>query len=67
MNENDNRYQKIKISRPAYQFLKSKSKEDRYRGRGIIGVIDELTIGEFTTIGSGSYPKNKLPKKHKNL
>lgn len=61
--DNNNNYQKIKVSKAAYNFLKSKSKEDKYRGRGIVGVVDELTIGEFSTTGSGSYPKNKLSKK----
>lgn len=61
-NEKDN-YQKIKVSKSAYRFLKEKSKLDKYHGRGIIGVVDDLTIGEFTTTGSGSYLKNKQSKK----
>lgn len=61
-NDNDN-YQKIKISKSAYLFLKEKSREDRYHGRGIIGVVDDLILGKFTTTGSGRYQKNL--KKHK--
>lgn len=57
MTQKDDRYQKIKISKQAYLFLKEKSKQDKYRGRGLIGVVDELTLGRFTTDGSGIFLK----------
>lgn len=65
MKTNDNLYQKIKVSKSAYLFLKERAKQDKYHGRGIIGVIDDITLGKFTTTGSGSYPKNKQSKKLK--
>lgn len=55
---NENKYQKIKVSHKAYLKLKSMAGNETYHGRGIVGVVDELVLGEFTTPGSGRIPKN---------
>lgn len=46
-------HQKIKVSKVAYERIKELAKADEYRGRGIVGVVDKLVLGEFTTSGSG--------------
>lgn len=43
----------VRMSEPAYERLKQMSKQPKYRGRGVVGVLDDLILGEFTTIGSG--------------
>lgn len=43
----------IKVSPKAYTRLSRLSKEHKYRSRGIVGVVDDLIFGEFTTVGSG--------------
>lgn len=55
-------HQKIKVSRAAYERIKAMAAADDYRGRGIVGVIDKLVLGEFTTGGSGR-PRSKQDKK----
>lgn len=50
-------YQKIKVSHTAYLKIKALAASDEYRGRGIVGVIDKMVLGDFTTNGSGR-PKN---------
>lgn len=56
--EYTNEYQKIKVSKEAYFALKEKAKQDKYRGRGLIGAFDDIILGRFTTTGSGRYEKN---------
>lgn len=55
---NNELHQKIKVSRAAYERLKSLAATDEFHGRGIVGVVDKLVLGEFTTCGSGR-PKSK--------
>ena len=43
----------IRVSLAAYEYLREKSKEDEFHGRGIVGVVDKLVLGEFSTIGAG--------------
>lgn len=50
---NDKLHQKIKVSRTAYLKLKSLAAQDEFRGRGLVGVVDKLVLGDFTTSGSG--------------
>lgn len=58
MSENIKDYQKIKVTKKAYLRLKEIAKQDKYRGRGLIGAFDDLILGEFTTSGSGNYKNN---------
>lgn len=43
----------IKVSERAYAVLKATAKNEEYKGRGVIGVVDKILFGEFTTKGSG--------------
>lgn len=43
----------VRISTPAYEKLREISKDEKYRTRGITGVVDDLVLGKFTTPGSG--------------
>lgn len=63
MSEYVNEYQKIKVSKKAYLKLKEIAKQDKYRGRGLIGALDDIMLGDFTTCGSGNYPENKIKSK----
>lgn len=63
MSENTKDYQKIKVSKASYLKLKEIAKQDKYRGRGLIGAFDDLILGDFTTCGSGNYPENKIKSK----
>lgn len=61
----DNQYVKIKVSVPAYKRLKAIAKSDeKYKGRGIVGVLDYIFLGKFTTSGSG-HPRAKFTPKQK--
>lgn len=51
-------HQKIKVSHTAYLKIKELAATDEFRGRGIVGVVDKLVLGEFTTSGSGR-PRTK--------
>lgn len=62
--ENNKSYQKIKVSHTAYRKIKELAASDKYRGRGIVGVVDEIVLGEFTTCGSGRPKKPKNKEKH---
>ena len=53
----------VRMSDEAYNFVKEKSKDIKYRGRGLVGVLDDLLLGEFTTIGSGKRGGQRRPKK----
>lgn len=57
-----NEYQKIKVSKAAYLKLKELAKQDKYRSRGLIGALDDILLGNFTTCGSGNYYENKKNK-----
>lgn len=46
-------YKKVKVSLPAYKRIKEIASKSIYKGRGIVGVIDEAFLGKFTTTGSG--------------
>lgn len=59
MSNYTNEYQKIKVSKEAYLKLKKMAKQDKYRGRGLIGAFDDVILGRFTTSGSGRYEKNQ--------
>lgn len=61
--EYKNEYQKIKVSKAAYLKLKEIAKQDKYHGRGLIGALDDIILGDFTTCGSGNYPENKIKSK----
>lgn len=43
----------VRMSDAAYNHVKDLSTQKKYRGRGVVGVLDDLILGEFTTIGSG--------------
>lgn len=55
-------YQRVMVSKAAYQRMKELANEAKYHGRGIVGVVDDVFLGEFTTQGSGRIlgSKNKL-------
>lgn len=55
----------INVSAEAYDKIKNLSLEDKFRGRGITGVVDMLVLGDFTTKGSGR-PKGTTGIKHKS-
>lgn len=61
---NEKLHQKIKVSRTAYLKMKEMAATDEFRGRGLVGVVDKLVLGEFTTTGSGR-PKDKDAGKEK--
>ena len=63
--EYKNEYQKIKVSKAAYLKLKEIAKQDKYRGRGLIGALDDIMLGDFTTCGSGNYYENRAKTKQK--
>lgn len=65
MTEYKKEYQKIKISKSAYLKLKEMAKQDKYHGRGLIGVLDDILLGDFTTCGSGNYAENRAKTKQK--
>lgn len=43
----------VRISIPAYEELRRRSRDSKYHTRGITGVVDDLVLGRFTTPGSG--------------
>lgn len=65
----DNRqtiHHSVRMSDKAYKRVKTMAKQPKYKGRGVVGVMDDLVLGEFTTIGSGrvdSIRANKRSKK----
>ena len=64
MNEFVNEYQKIKVSKEAYLKLKAMARQDKYRGRGLIGAFDDVMLGRFTTSGSGRVENFKKSAKN---
>ena len=54
----------INVSLEAYEKIKNLSHDEKYRARGITGVVDVLVLGKFTTNGSGR-PKGTTGIKHK--
>lgn len=46
-------YQRVMVSKAAYQKMKELAESPKYHGRGIVGVVDDVFLGEFTTQGSG--------------
>lgn len=46
-------YQRIMVSKEAYAAIKKMAEDPKYYKRGMVGVIDDVFLGEFTTIGSG--------------
>lgn len=46
-------YYQIRVSRKAYEELSGRSKDVEYKGRGIVGVVDKVLFGEFTSKGAG--------------
>ena len=53
----------VRMSDEAYNFVKEKSKDVKYKGRGLVGVLDDLILGHFSTTGSGKKGRKKSPKK----
>lgn len=55
-------YQRVMVSKAAYQKMKELANDPKYYGRGIVGVVDDMFLGEFTTQGSGRVPgsRNRL-------
>lgn len=54
----------IKVSERAYTTLKAMASEDeKFKGRGVTGVIDDMLFGVFTTNGSGRPFGSKNSKK----
>lgn len=51
----------VKVSVQAYnQAIKLRDENpDKYKGRGLVGVFDNLLLHRFTTSGRGSSPKIK--------
>lgn len=50
----------LRVSEDAYNFIKTKSLDPKYKGRGLVGVLDDMLLGHFTTVGSGRVElKNK--------
>lgn len=51
----------VKVSVQAYnQAIKLRDENpDKYKGRGLVGVFDDLLLHRFTTSGRGSFPKIK--------
>lgn len=51
----------IRVSREAYLELQRIKQSDRarYAGRGLVGVVDDLILGRFTTIGRGGNNRKK--------
>lgn len=48
----------------AYEELSSRSKDVEYKGRGIVGVVDKVLFGTFTSKGAG---RPVGTKKNKNV
>lgn len=66
MNEKNNREQRqthhhsVRMSAEAYAHVRNLASSDpRYRGRGVVGVLDDLLLGHFTTIGSGRIDRKR--------
>jgi len=55
----------INVSVEAYKRIKELSQQDKFRARGITGVVDMLVLGDFTTSGSGR-PKGTTGIKHRH-
>lgn len=47
------KHHNIRVSLAAYEYLKERSKESEFHGRGIVGVVDKIVLGEFSTVGAG--------------
>lgn len=43
----------IRVSDAAYNYLKKQAKSPEFHGRGMVGVLDKLVFGDFSTIGAG--------------
>lgn len=46
-------YTRVAISDRAYARLREMAQEPEFHGKGGVGVLDKLLLGEFTTEGSG--------------
>ena len=46
-------YTRVAISDKAYKRLREMTEQPEFHGRGGVGVLDKLLLGEFTTEGSG--------------
>lgn len=55
----------INVSVEAYDKIKELSKDSKFKGRGITGVVDMQILGYFTTNGSGR-PKGTTGIKHRH-
>lgn len=54
----------MRVSEEAFAVLKKKAAEDpAYKGRGLVGVVDDLVLGRFTTIGSGRVDNPRSAKR----
>lgn len=60
--ENEKRQTKhssVRMSPEAYSYVRNLSKDPKYHGRGVVGVLDDLLLGRFTTIGSGRVDRRR--------
>lgn len=57
-------YKTVKVSRQAYDELNRirYSDTERYRGRGLVGVVDDVLLHRFSTEGRGKSPKKLIDK-----
>lgn len=57
----------IRVSENAFRELKKRAGEDKFRTRGVTGVVDHLLFGTFTTTGKGRLVgcRNKVRKSDK--
>lgn len=54
----------IQVSQAAYDYLHDTIKDDEfYKSRGVVGLVDQLIFGKFTTSGRGSCSKKPVDKK----
>lgn len=67
MSETRKTYYRVAISDEAYARLRELARKPEFHGKGAVGVLDQLLLGRFTTVGSGrqfgSMKDKKLSKK----
>lgn len=52
----------VRVSDAAYSKMLELSKEEKYGKKGLIGVLDMVLLGRFTTKEAGRPPKKKSKK-----
>lgn len=53
----------IKVSQEAHAKLQELASAPKYKGRGIVGALDMLVLGRFSTNGCGRPKGSKTKKK----